>query len=171
MNKHPVLNDMNVKVGDRAARNDAMCYINLNLPGPDVLPKAPPKKDFFTVNNIHAIAASLDFEKEPRMSRNGKKEIPIHDRHCMDERTRSLAMIMIQMIMANTPKITRATEKQVYEDAVLITMYDQGYTCGRRGLSQFKKTWLKRVMNYFEEGVADLQAPLEDGNRNRNLKG
>ena len=104
INKHPVLKDMQDKIGEMAVRNDAMSYINMNLPGPSVLPKAQAKKDFFTVNNIHDIATSLDFEEEPRMSRNGKKEIPIHDKHEMDERTRSLAMIMIQMVIANTPK-------------------------------------------------------------------
>jgi hypothetical protein len=171
INKHPVLKDMQDKIGEMAVRNDAMSYINMNLPGPSVLPKAQAKKDFFTVNNIHGIATSLDFEEEPRMRRNGKKEIPIHVKHKMDERTRSLAMIMIQMVIANTPKITSATEEQVYEDAVTITMYDQGYRCGGRGVSQFRRIWLKRVIDYFKEGVADHQAPLEGCVKKRNLKG
>jgi len=171
INKHPVLKDMLDKMGEVATRNDALSYINMNFPGPSVVPKSPiPKQqDFFTVKNIHEVASNLDFEEEPRMSRNGKKEIPIHDRHDMDERTRSLTISMIQMVIANTPHITRDTEEQVSVDAGTIIMYDQGYRTSR-GTSTTRSTWMPRLIKYLEEGVADGQAPLESGSRHRNMK-
>jgi hypothetical protein len=63
INKHPVLKDMQDKIGEMAVKNDAMSYINMNLPGPSALPKAQAKKDFFTVNNIYDIATSLDLKR------------------------------------------------------------------------------------------------------------
>lgn len=163
---HGELKDLVRERGIEESVNRAITIIN-SLPGKDVtrgMFEAESIEKYFTPRGLREDANGLDFTQRPRVSRSGLEDIQVHKRKEMDERTRSLTLLLYNEVMSKSPKLSSAERKDVLKDAATIVMYDQGYE-KVSGITKINKTWYRRLLAYFKTG--DGRTPLKNKSKGR----
>ena len=113
--------------------------------------------EFFTPANIKDIAAQLNLDARPRMTRDGSKEIMIHDRRLPDE----LLMLLIFDLNNRACRgraLSFRERNTVMVASAKILFYDHGYKAVV-GVSNLEQGWEQRLESAYMTGSE--QRPLD----------
>lgn len=101
------------------------------------------RESFFTLTNLEKIASELDFDQTPRMSRDGKVEIEIHNRKMPDEFLKYLIFDLSSQVLKGT-NMPKKLQNRVLAAAATVHFYDCGYK-QVAGISNLEKVWRERL--------------------------
>lgn len=104
----------------------------------------------FNYYHLKETVGDLDFDTPDRMSRDGTKEIPIHNRKDPSETVKFLIFDLAQRVMAYS-NLNSKMRKDVLKLSAKLIMYDHGYK-KVSGISNLDKTWGKRLEEAYLNG-------------------
>ena len=104
----------------------------------------------FNYYHLQETVGDLDFEKSNRTSRDGSKEIPIHNRKHPSETVKFLIFDLAQRVMTYS-NLNPKMRKKALELSAKLIMYDHGYK-KVSGISKLDKTWGKRLEEAYLNG-------------------
>ena len=106
--------------------------------------------DFFSPENVKAIADNLDYEARPRMSRDFTTEIKVHDRKQPDE-VLTLLILDFSNRVSSSRALSLGQHQVVLGACAKILFYDHGYA-KVSGVTKLEKTWGKRLEAAYVSG-------------------
>ena len=123
--------------------------------GPVSTERIPPQQhenDIFNIEFLKQVINGLQWDTTPRMTRDGTKEVLLHNKKFPDENLKYLIFALANLVTAHSNLAAdKETRKQVLEYSATLLFYDHGYK-QVQGISSLDKTWGTRLENAFVNG-------------------